>query len=239
MNDQFQLQACDNCIQMTNHLDGICQKCKPKDTLKTIQEIERNTIIQQQSNIKVGTILLAKDVCCMRETNKNALVIGKEYVVKNTTSNRGFKIDSLASKDHIFAWHDTDKTSDHSDCWCTYFNLKQQEEDTGLIDYNRRCAEFLGFKKPIFLAGSIPDDTMICDIKGSKGHYRISEMLFNKDWNWLMEVIRKLDKLTEECSSEYEKLSDELDETITRNYDIIEVANVVDKFLIWYFKKAQ
>lgn len=28
--DAFELHFCEKCMQMTNHLDGICQKCKPK-----------------------------------------------------------------------------------------------------------------------------------------------------------------------------------------------------------------
>lgn len=26
---EFELDNCDTCIQMTNHVDGVCQKCKP------------------------------------------------------------------------------------------------------------------------------------------------------------------------------------------------------------------
>ena len=28
--DNFVLGFCKNCFQMTNHLNGVCQKCKPK-----------------------------------------------------------------------------------------------------------------------------------------------------------------------------------------------------------------
>lgn len=32
--DQFELGFCTNCFQMTNHINGICQKCKSDETSK-------------------------------------------------------------------------------------------------------------------------------------------------------------------------------------------------------------
>ena len=31
---EFELNYCEKCIQMTNHLDGVCQKCKPSESIK-------------------------------------------------------------------------------------------------------------------------------------------------------------------------------------------------------------
>jgi hypothetical protein len=35
---EFELKYCEKCIQMTNHIDGICQKCKPVKSAEEISE---------------------------------------------------------------------------------------------------------------------------------------------------------------------------------------------------------
>lgn len=39
--NEYELKFCDPCLQMTNHLDGVCQKCKPKEESKGETEYER------------------------------------------------------------------------------------------------------------------------------------------------------------------------------------------------------
>lgn len=62
-----------------------------------------------------------------------------------------------------------------------------QEE---IIDYNRRCAEFLGMNNDaLLLAKQIEKNTGICHLK------------FHSDWNWIHEIIDAIEKLKTETST--------------------------------------
>jgi hypothetical protein len=96
-----------------------------------------------------------------------------------------------------------------------------------IIEYNKRCALFLG------------DEGMQKICEDNAYHYpSLEEMKFHSDWNWIMELCRKLDTLSEddivEWTDDYVVLSEELDNSVTRNYDINDVVKAVNKFLIWY-----
>jgi len=59
-----------------------------------------------------------------------------------------------------------------------------QEE---IIDYNKRCAEFLGMDNDAFLlAKQIEKNTGICHLK------------FHSDWNWIKLVLEKISSLNED-----------------------------------------
>lgn len=56
-----------------------------------------------------------------------------------------------------------------------------QEE---ILDYNKRCAEFLGWKNDTFLLSKqIEKNTGLCHLK------------YHSDWNWIMEVVEAIEKL--------------------------------------------
>lgn len=66
-----------------------------------------------------------------------------------------------------------------------------QEE---ILQYNKRCAEFLGFK---YHEGSEYWTTMLW---GGAG-FTLRQMKFHSDWNWIMEVIEAIEKLKTETST--------------------------------------
>ena len=51
---EFELRLCEKCIQMTNHLDGICQKCKIQSPGKEGEEWREKyeTAVQQKINLQ-------------------------------------------------------------------------------------------------------------------------------------------------------------------------------------------
>ena len=62
-----------------------------------------------------------------------------------------------------------------------------QEE---ILQYNKRCAEFLGMDNDAFLLEKqIEKNTGLCHLK------------FHSDWNWIMEVIEAIEKLKTETST--------------------------------------
>lgn len=69
--------------------------------------------------------------------------------------------------------------------------MNQQE----IIEFNRKCAEFLGFKKSDFYHVNktlyyIKDTD--CPVKF---HGRDDTLQFHSDWNWIMEVVGKIQSL--------------------------------------------
>lgn len=57
-----------------------------------------------------------------------------------------------------------------------------------ILQYNKRCAEFLGFK---YHKGSEYWTTMLW---GGAG-FTLRKMKFDSDWNWIMEVVEAIEKL--------------------------------------------
>jgi hypothetical protein len=53
---------------------------------------------------------------------------------------------------------------------------------------NILIAEFMGFKK------DSPSTNWYYDLKKSR-YYRLNELLYDTDWNWLMDVVDKIDSL--------------------------------------------
>jgi len=111
-----------------------------------------------------------------------------------------------------------------------------------IIEYNKRCATFI--KNDKILEKWYIYENHFLRLKNSvrldyieMTHPQPLEK-FHSDWNWIMEVCRKLDTLSEddivEWTDDYVVLSEELDNSVTRNYDINDVVKAVNKFLIWY-----
>lgn len=113
-----------------------------------------------------------------------------------------------------------------------------QEE---IVDYNKRCAEFLGFK---YHEGSEYWTTLLW---GGNG-FTLRQMRFHLDWNWIMEVVEAIEKLGYESltgGSEYyypEKGMRYIQSFIKDDITIYQeaktkkeaVVQAINQFLIWY-----
>lgn len=55
-------------------------------------------------------------------------------------------------------------------------------------DYNKRCADFLGWK-------NLNDDSFPEYVNNNGDFYSLKNLLFDSDWNWIMEVIDVIQKL--------------------------------------------
>ena len=74
-----------------------------------------------------------------------------------------------------------------------------QEE---ILDYNKRCAEFLGLKRGWWISQQKPltdDKKQWCDLDGktfldSKVYFD-KDLKFHSDWNWIMELVEKIQTL--------------------------------------------
>jgi hypothetical protein len=113
----------------------------------------------------------------------------------------------------------------------------------GMITQNNiLIAEFMGFKK------DSPSTNWYYDLKKSR-YYRLNELLYDTDWNWLMSVVDKIESIV------WEEINDtSFNVTIGATYycviqdnnggmlEIIEqgksklesVYNAVVKFITWY-----
>jgi hypothetical protein len=57
------------------------------------------------------------------------------------------------------------------------------------IEFNQQCAEFLGWKQ------NSNKTTFYVDKNDGRYIYEIQDLKFHSDWNWIHEVIDKIDKL--------------------------------------------
>lgn len=118
------------------------------------------------------------------------------------------------------------------------------EQET--LEYNKRCAEFLGMHISVDPADGYDTGTWYkpSDIEGE---VIPSPVLFHSDWNWIMEVVEAIEKLTKKDGYGYEIL-------ITNSLCVIEETNkifdsnqrvyakttkeavvkAINQFLIWY-----
>lgn len=94
--------------------------------------------------------------------------------------------------------------------------MKKEE----ILEYNKRCAEFLGYTiKPKngwynYEQAWLPD---------GKTHYTIDELKFHYDWNWIKSVLDKILSLNEDdFSAETQHVFDDLlDLTVFSNKDTV------------------
>ena len=97
-------------------------------------------------------------------------------------------------------------------------------------DYNRRCAEFLGWNKT---HPKIKDwHIYITPI----GHVSYDKMLFHSDWNWIMEVVEAINK-----TQNPKQGGDTTHSTLKREVQALlgksakeAVVEAINQFLIWY-----
>jgi hypothetical protein len=127
-----------------------------------------------------------------------------------------------------------------------------------ILEYNKRCAEFLGYKviterpydgaitvqegcnNPSFLHDRMPDESWYVYPK------------FDSDWNWIMEVVEAIEKLYEgnaycvqikqdnchifvntQFSLAYNKFVNIFERDISKKEAVVKAIN---QFLIWYEK---
>lgn len=118
-----------------------------------------------------------------------------------------------------------------------------QEE---ILDYNNRCAEFLGYKN------TTPDDKDFNIYENEKGmiignkiYIRLEtmSMRFHSDWNWIHEVVEAIEKLADwtlEClnyhdgSRNYQMMIPLSGTNIINNDKKEAVVQAINQFLIWY-----
>jgi hypothetical protein len=70
-------------------------------------------------DLEIGTILIAKTICKMKDGTGNALVIGKEYPIKKINECDEIVIESETDVDHYF---DIDEDEPHY--YGKYFDIK-------------------------------------------------------------------------------------------------------------------
>lgn len=68
-------------------------------------------------------------------------------------------------------------------------NQKVLLDKKEILEYNKRCAEFLGWEYD-----SKHDDYEPTDCKFGSAKY-LSDMQFHSDWNWIMEVLKGITKI--------------------------------------------
>lgn len=91
---------------------------------------------------------------------------------------------------------------------------------------NKLIAEFMGFKK------DSPNTNWYYDLKKSR-YYRLNELLYDTDWNWLMPVV-------EECFKRYDMVEDNLSNHQFILNDALLETNIgslykaVVEFIKWY-----
>jgi len=135
---------------------------------------------------------------------------------------------------------------------------KMNPEET--IEFNKRCAEFLGFEEPIALgykAELLDEPRFVSNIKGSFGHFALSELKFHSDWNWIMEVKEKICSLnlspsmsrvyfnTFSCRKDHQNQNtykviihfdskNNIEFKCDSNNEKEAVVSAINQFLIWY-----
>lgn len=100
-----------------------------------------------------------------------------------------------------------------------------QEE---IIEYNKRCSEFLGFKyrNHAKFWGIYPLDNN--SYLRQLGYVRMDNLKFHSDWNWIMEVLIKIKPLV--CEAEFtHRVGLSL-----RELQKEKVIEGINQFLIWY-----
>lgn len=109
-----------------------------------------------------------------------------------------------------------------------------------ILEYNKRCAEFLEWElQPITALHNFREGSW----KGKNGinHF---DLKFHSDWNWMMEVVKAIEKLgyvssiykngVEHCSG---FLKDKEVSWIVLSKALVKeeaVVQAINKFLIWY-----
>lgn len=102
-------------------------------------------------------------------------------------------------------------------------------------EYNKMCAEFLGWK-------NLNDDSLPEYVTPSGKFYTLMYLQFESDWNWIMEVYIKINKLIQEKSTVDFIFGTETNDLHLNLWNAFEnencsketVVQAIYEFLIWY-----
>lgn len=104
-----------------------------------------------------------------------------------------------------------------------------------ILEYNKRCAEFLGWDYNKFM------DRWNEDMHHQYSFVESTELKFHSDWNWIMEVVEAIEELfdgevlveisDESCYIGYHK---EYEKYATMESKKEAVVQAINQFLIWY-----
>ena len=131
-----------------------------------------------------------------------------------------------------------------------------QEE---ILEYNKRCAECLGWETEDADEDSCTYDTpYLINVSESEdweasmddytNHLKIDEMLFHSDWNWIMEVVEAIKQLgyfvmINKWTSVYtgeEKEGNRIQITTVEGENTkVNTVQAINQFLIWYNENKQ
>ena len=118
-----------------------------------------------------------------------------------------------------------------------------------ILEYNKRCAEFLGFKyknsKKFWVKYPYDDNSFL----SQRGYMRIDNLQFHSDWNWIMKIVESI--LKEYRTDFYLDFDMPINDTFTVSigsdgkYNSIGESNIsskeaviqaINQFLIWYYE---
>ena len=131
--------------------------------------------------------------------------------------------------------------------------MTQQE----ILEYNKRCAEFLGKDKkgtqdvtwtfPDYLNGQLWVDEHFfnnTDEYCGRRQTKVSELKFHSDWNWIMEVVEAIDKtqhtqldiLGKHCRISSKGIDFQSSSKEDKKKAVVQAIN---QFLIWYNENSK
>lgn len=126
---------------------------------------------------------------------------------------------------------------------CPAKGLKNLKPDQEILDYNKRCAEFLGCKCSVNEQYELPNmmtfppkqNSNLCS---TSSVCCVKDMQFHSDWNWIHEIIEKIRKdvvILENSVGLYLKARGPISKSILKN-DKESVVKAINEYLIWYEK---
>lgn len=110
--------------------------------------------------------------------------------------------------------------------------------DKLLAEQRILCGIFMGMV-PVYINNHTTDPLDVQGWNDSEGKMVIfGDFKPDQDWNELIDVCRKLDRLAEDkvipYTDAYSKMLDEMENILTRNYNAAEVFPVVVNFIEWF-----
>lgn len=120
-----------------------------------------------------------------------------------------------------------------------------------ILEYNKRCAEFLGLKKGWWIHQEKPltdDKKQWWDIDGKTflgtRVYYDKDLQFHSDWNWIMEVVEAIERLNytfiidnQHCYWYKEYIKEAKSGLGASKKEA--VVQAINQFLIWYNEQAR
>mgnify|MGYP000858116377 CR=1 len=102
-----------------------------------------------------------------------------------------------------------------------------------ILEYNKRCAEFLGWKIVDGIITWIPEEN---EFQHEVGYSAKGFLKFHSDWNWIMEIVEAINK-----TQNSKQGGDTTHSTLKREVQALlgkaakeAVVQAINQFLIWY-----